>query len=111
MNYEDAREALRPSLPLRRRQGSCSDGNDSARSFYAARDDAREPPRRQPDDERYTGPCRTQGRSAFVEREIEVLADEYVDPSFGTGVLKVTTAHDPNDFEIGRRLGLPSVTS
>ena len=37
----------------------------------------------------------------FVEREIEVFADEYVDPLFGTGVLKVTPAHDPNDFEIG----------
>jgi valyl-tRNA synthetase len=45
----------------------------------------------------------------FVEREIEILADDYVDPEFGTGVLKVTPAHDPNDFEIGQRLGLPQV--
>ena len=45
----------------------------------------------------------------FVEREIEVFADEYVDPSFGTGVLKVTPAHDPNDFEIAGRLGLDPV--
>jgi valyl-tRNA synthetase len=45
----------------------------------------------------------------FVEREIEVLADGHVDPEFGTGVLKVTPAHDPNDFEIGLRLGLEPV--
>ena len=45
----------------------------------------------------------------FVEREIEVFADEHVDPEFGTGVLKVTPAHDPNDFEIGGRLGLDPV--
>src|SRR5215218_10392951 len=45
----------------------------------------------------------------FVEREVEVLADSYVDPEFGTGVLKVTPAHDPNDFEIGERRGLPAV--
>jgi valyl-tRNA synthetase len=45
----------------------------------------------------------------FVEREIEVFADEYVDPSFGTGILKVTPAHDPNDFEIAARLGLDPV--
>jgi valyl-tRNA synthetase len=45
----------------------------------------------------------------FVEREVEILADDYVDPEFGTGILKVTPAHDPNDFEIGQRLGLPRV--
>jgi valyl-tRNA synthetase len=45
----------------------------------------------------------------FVEREIEVLADGYVDPSFGTGVLKVTPAHDPNDYEIAQRHDLPAV--
>jgi valyl-tRNA synthetase len=45
----------------------------------------------------------------FVERKIEVIADSYVDPEFGTGVLKVTPAHDPNDFEIGERHGFPSV--
>jgi valyl-tRNA synthetase len=45
----------------------------------------------------------------FVRREIEVYADDHVDPDFGTGVLKVTPAHDPNDFEIGGRLGLEPV--
>jgi valyl-tRNA synthetase len=62
-----------------------------------------------PDDERYTELIGRRVIVPFVEREIEVFADEYVDPSFGTGVLKVTPAHDPNDFEIGDRLGLDPV--
>ena len=62
-----------------------------------------------PDDERYTELVGRKVRVPFVEREIEVFADDYVDPSFGTGVLKVTPAHDPNDFEIGKRLGLGPV--
>ena len=37
-----------------------------------------------------------------------MIADEHVDPAFGTGAVKVTPAHDPNDFEIGRRHNLPS---
>lgn len=43
----------------------------------------------------------------ILEREIPIVADNYVDPEFGTGVVKVTPAHDPNDFEIGRRHDLP----
>ncbi len=62
-----------------------------------------------PDDERYTDYVGRKARVPFVEREIEIFADDYVDPSFGTGVLKVTPAHDPNDFEIGRKLGLAPV--
>jgi valyl-tRNA synthetase len=62
-----------------------------------------------PDDERYTDLVGRRVAVPFVEREIEVLADEYVDPTFGSGVLKVTPAHDPNDFEIGHRLGLEPV--
>ena len=62
-----------------------------------------------PDDERYTSLVGRKVRVPFVERAIEVFADEYVDPSFGTGVLKVTPAHDPNDFEIGQKLGLGQV--
>ncbi|ABG04497.1 valyl-tRNA synthetase [Rubrobacter xylanophilus DSM 9941] len=62
-----------------------------------------------PGDGRYTGLVGRRVRVPFVEREIGVFADEYVDPEFGTGVLKVTPAHDPNDFEIGRRLGLEPV--
>ena len=62
-----------------------------------------------PDDERYTNFVGRKVRVPFVEREIEIFADEYVDPSFGTGVLKVTPAHDPNDFDIGQKLGLGQV--
>ncbi|HKZ26725.1 MAG TPA: valine--tRNA ligase [Rubrobacteraceae bacterium] len=62
-----------------------------------------------PDDERYKELVGRRVMVPFVEREIEVLADSYVDPEFGTGVLKVTPAHDPNDFEIGERRGLPAV--
>ena len=43
-------------------------------------------------------------------RELPIIADEHVDPAFGTGALKVTPAHDPNDFEIARRHGLPEVS-
>ena len=62
-----------------------------------------------PGDERYKNLIGRKVLVPFVEREIEVLADDYVDPSFGTGVLKVTPAHDPNDFDIGERLNLVSV--
>ena len=46
----------------------------------------------------------------FVERRVPVIADERVDPSFGTGALKVTPGHDPLDFELGRAHGLPELT-
>jgi len=64
-----------------------------------------------PGDERYQ---RLIGESAvlpLVGRRLKIIADEYVKPEFGTGALKITPAHDPNDFEIGRRHGLaqPSV--
>ena len=62
-----------------------------------------------PDDARYKEIIGRRVRVPFVEREIEVYADDYVDPSFGTGVLKVTPAHDPNDYHIGERLGLAPV--
>src|SRR5699024_6310953 len=42
-------------------------------------------------------------------REIPIIADEYVDKSFGTGALKITPAHDPNDFEVGKRHNLPFI--
>ena len=63
-----------------------------------------------PEDERYRHLI---GRSVplpLTNRAIPVVADEHVDPSFGTGAVKVTPAHDPNDFEIGRRQELPSMT-
>ena len=64
-----------------------------------------------PDDERYT---HLVGRTAIVplvEREVPVIADDYVKMDFGTGVLKITPGHDPNDFEIGRRHGLPELSA
>ncbi len=45
----------------------------------------------------------------FVNREIPIIADDYVDMEFGTGVVKITPAHDPNDFEVGQRHNLPKV--
>ncbi|MCK8827869.1 valine--tRNA ligase [Natroniella acetigena] len=56
-----------------------------------------------PADERYQNLLGEKVIIPIVEREIEVVADEYVDSEFGTGLVKVTPAHDPNDFEIGER--------
>src|SRR4051794_623566 len=63
-----------------------------------------------PDDDRYTHLVGTTLTLPLTGRRIPVVADEHVDPSFGTGAVKVTPAHDPIDFEIGRRHGLPSIT-
>jgi valyl-tRNA synthetase len=62
-----------------------------------------------PDDERYQALVGRQLRLPLTDRLIPVVADEAVDPAFGSGAVKVTPAHDPTDFEIGRRQGLPSV--
>ena len=62
-----------------------------------------------PEDERYGALVGRRVTVPFVEREIEVFADDHVEPEFGTGILKVTPAHDPNDYEIGQRLGLEAV--
>ena len=62
-----------------------------------------------PDDERYRELVGRQLRLPLTDRRIPVVADEAVDPTFGSGAVKVTPAHDPTDFEIGRRQGLPSV--
>jgi valyl-tRNA synthetase len=63
-----------------------------------------------PDDERYRHLIGTQVPLPLTNRSIPIVADEHVDPSFGSGAVKVTPAHDPNDFEIGRRHGLPNLT-
>ncbi len=63
-----------------------------------------------PDDERYAHLVGTEIELPLVGRMITVVADEHVDPEFGTGAVKVTPAHDPNDFEIGRRHGLAMPT-
>jgi valyl-tRNA synthetase len=62
-----------------------------------------------PDDERYHGVAADAVILPLMNREIPIIQDTYVDMSFGTGGLKVTPAHDPNDFEIGTRHELPSV--
>ncbi|HEX6738290.1 MAG TPA: valine--tRNA ligase, partial [Vicinamibacteria bacterium] len=62
-----------------------------------------------PDDERYRGLVGKTLRLPILGREIPVVADSFVDPAFGTGAVKVTPAHDPNDFLAGQRLGLPSI--
>ena len=60
-----------------------------------------------PDDERYAHLVGTEVELPLTGRTIPVVADAHVDPNFGTGAVKVTPAHDPNDFEIGRRHDLP----
>ena len=60
-----------------------------------------------PDDERYKDFIGTRVMLPLTGREITVIADEYVDPKFGTGAVKITPAHDPNDFEVGNRHDLP----
>ena len=64
-----------------------------------------------PQDDRYT---RLVGETAIlplVGRRLKIIADEYVKPEFGTGALKITPGHDPNDFEIGRAHGLDEITA
>ncbi len=63
-----------------------------------------------PDDERYKHLVGTEVELPLTGRMIPIVADEHVDPEFGTGAVKVTPAHDPNDFEIGRRHDLPNLT-
>ncbi|WP_406635678.1 valine--tRNA ligase [Amycolatopsis sp. WGS_07] len=63
-----------------------------------------------PDDERYAHLVGTEIELPLTGRKIPVVADRHVDPEFGTGAVKVTPAHDPNDFEIGRRHDLPMLT-
>ncbi|MDN4592494.1 valine--tRNA ligase [Polycladomyces subterraneus] len=62
-----------------------------------------------PEDERYQHLIGKTVILPIIGREIPIIADEYVDPSFGSGAVKITPAHDPNDFEIGQRHNLPQV--
>ncbi|KNB49524.1 valine--tRNA ligase [Streptomyces caatingaensis] len=63
-----------------------------------------------PEDERYAHLIGKQIKLPLTDRSIPVVADTHVDPEFGTGAVKVTPAHDPNDFAIGQRHDLPSMT-
>ena len=62
-----------------------------------------------PEDERYQHLIGKTVSVPLINREIPVIADEYVDKDFGTGCLKVTPAHDPNDYELGQKHNLPSI--
>ena len=62
-----------------------------------------------PDDERYSHMIGKTVKVPLIDREIPIVADEHVDPAFGTGAVKVTPAHDVNDFEIGLRHNLPNI--
>ncbi len=59
-----------------------------------------------PEDKRYKDLIGTKVQLPLVDREIPIIADDYVDPEFGTGAVKITPAHDPNDFEVGNRHNL-----
>ncbi|GEA17422.1 valine--tRNA ligase [Moorella sp. E306M] len=63
-----------------------------------------------PEDERYRDLIGKTLILPLVNREIPLIADSYVDPSFGTGAVKITPAHDPNDFEVAARHNLPAIT-
>ncbi len=62
-----------------------------------------------PKDERYQDLVGKTLKLPLTDREIPVVADEYVDMEFGTGCVKITPAHDPNDFEVGKRHNLPEI--
>ncbi|MBN2984857.1 valine--tRNA ligase [Cohnella algarum] len=63
-----------------------------------------------PEDERYKHLIGKMLRLPIVNREIPIVGDEYVDKEFGSGAVKITPAHDPNDFEVGQRHDLPQIT-
>jgi valyl-tRNA synthetase len=63
-----------------------------------------------PQDDRYKHLIGQRAILPLVGRELPIIADDYVKPEFGTGALKITPGHDPNDFEIGRRHGLPELS-
>lgn len=62
-----------------------------------------------PKDERYKDLVGCKALLPIVKREIPIIADDYVDPAYGTGMVKITPAHDPNDFEVGKRHNLELV--
>ncbi|MBP3567993.1 MAG: valine--tRNA ligase [Lachnospiraceae bacterium] len=62
-----------------------------------------------PEDERYAHLVGKMVKVPFVDREIPIIADTYVEKDFGTGVVKITPAHDPNDYEVGKRHNLPEI--
>ena len=63
-----------------------------------------------PEDERYKDLIGKKVKLPLTDREIPIIADEHADMEYGTGVVKITPAHDPNDFEVGQRHNLPMIT-
>ena len=63
-----------------------------------------------PKDKRYEKVIGEKVKLPLTNREIEIIADEHADPEFGTGVVKITPAHDPNDYEVGQRHNLDMIT-
>ena len=100
------RHALRDRLPARGRRRARSPSPRCARRRCSPTPRSRCNPK----DDRYRDLV---GRTAIlplVGRRLPIIADDYVDPEFGTGALKITPGHDPNDFEIGRAHGLEEMT-
>ena len=64
-----------------------------------------------PNDERYQALIGKHVKVPLVDREVEIIADDYVTPDFGTGMVKITPAHDPNDFKVGKRHNLPELNT
>ena len=64
-----------------------------------------------PSDERYAGIVGKKVLVPLVNREVEIITDQYVTPDFGTGMVKITPAHDPNDFQVGNRHDLPRINT
>ncbi len=63
-----------------------------------------------PDDERYRGLVGRRAVLPFLDRRLPIVADEHVDRAFGTGAVKITPAHDPDDYELAKRHGLPAIS-
>lgn len=63
-----------------------------------------------PEDNRYKNIIGEKVKLPLTDREIEIIADEHADPEYGTGVVKITPAHDPNDYEVGQRHNLDMIT-
>jgi len=63
-----------------------------------------------PDDERYRALVGRRAVLPFLDRRLPIVADEHVDRAFGTGAVKITPAHDADDYELGKRHGLPAIT-
>ena len=64
-----------------------------------------------PDDDRFRSMVGRRVRVPLTDRDVPIVADSFVDPTFGTGAVKITPAHDPNDFQVAQRLGLPEVVA